>query len=724
MLKKALAGILTALLCTGCFFGTAVAATEDFRENEFTKCAENSLYELYVIGAGERSGEFYVKSKSGGEAFYSNPQNRNFSPDGLRETEKESSQLLIQIYSEKSGALRTLNSFTGAGEGKYVTVALSGDGFDAAYRINGAVKLKLKIRLTEKGFTAETDVSKINNIKNNVITNIQLLPYFSAAPYGEQGWSLVPDGSGALIYNNTEKANAAVYEKAVYGGDAAFAETVKATETEQAYMPLFGAKSNTGEYLAVIDKGAENAYINAVSATDATVYNRVYSSFKTVGSDKISIGEGVGEISANTETYDTSSPLTKKIKVSYLLAEKSADYSDLARLYREHLGLKQVNISAEPSVFLELYGGLKRKESVFGIPLTVFKKLTTVKQAKEITSYFKEQTGAEPIVSYRNTDTAIISGKIQNKYRFKGSLGSKKELEELKKLCGGNLFLENNIFSAKKGGNGFSSVSDTTVRINRNSIMLYNFNPATTLKDKKLPAAYVIKSVRLNKIYTKYFNSLNKAGFEPAFINLGNTAYSDFDTDGYISRADTVKIFGALLEKYGKNGLVYSPNAYAFAAGKYTADTPLYSSGYDIISEDIPFYQLLLSGVKEYSTESLNLDANTDVTFLKALESGASLKFTFVYGNITSVKNTQYDYLFGADFNNRKKETAEYQKKLSAVYKELGSRVVKRNSVIGEGVRLTEFDNGSEIIINYSEKAVKTEFGTVEAGNYLTVKEG
>lgn len=165
MLKKALAGILTALLCTGCFFGTAVAATEVFRENAFTKCAENSLYELYVIGAGERSGEFYVKSKSGGEAFYSNPQNRDFSPDGLRETEKESSQLLIQLYSEKSGALRTLNSFTGAGEGKYVTVALSGNGFDTAYRINGAVKLKLKIRLTEKGFTAETDVSKINNIK-------------------------------------------------------------------------------------------------------------------------------------------------------------------------------------------------------------------------------------------------------------------------------------------------------------------------------------------------------------------------------------------------------------------------------------------------------------------------------------------------------------------------------------------------------------------------------
>lgn len=100
-------------------------------------------------------------------------------------------------------------------------------------------------------------------------------------------------------------------------------------------------------------------------------------------------------------------------------------------------------------MFLELYGGLKRKESVFGIPLTVFKKLTTVKQAKEIASYFKEQTGAEPIVSYRNTDTAIISGKIQNKYRFKGSLGSKRSLKSLKSICGGNLFLENNIFLQK-----------------------------------------------------------------------------------------------------------------------------------------------------------------------------------------------------------------------------------------------------------------------------------
>lgn len=725
MLKKALAGILTALLCAVCFFGTAaVAAETDFSENEFTKCAENSLYELYVIGDGERSGEFYIKNKESGEVFYSNPQDRDFSSEGLSEAGKESSQLLVQLYSEESGALRTLNSFNGTNSGEALTVTAKDGGFDSAYKINGAVKLTLKIRLTDNGFTAETDVSKINNIKNNVVTNIQLLPYFFSSSYGKEGWTLVPDGSGALIYNNTENANAAAYEKAIYGADAAFAETVKATETEQVYMPVFGAKTADGAYLAVIDTGAENAYINATSASFNSDYNRVYASFKTVGSDKISIGEGVGEISANTETYNTKAPLTKKIKVSYLLADGNTDYSFLATLYREHLGLKSGNVSSEPSVFLELYGGLKRKESVLGIPLTVFKKLTTVEQAKEIAEYFKTETDSQPIISYRNVDSAIITGKIQNKYRFKSSLGSKKELEELKELCGGKLYLENNIFSAQKGGNGFSTFRDAAVRINRNNALVYSFNQATTLKDKNKPASYAISSAKLKSIYTKYFNSLKKSGFETAFINLGNTAYSDFNTDGYISRADTVKAFAGLIEKYGKNGAVYAPNAYAFSYGKYAVDTPIYSSNYDIIDEDIPFYQLVLSGVKEYSTESLNLEANTEITFLKALESGASLKFTFVYDNIISIKNTQYDYLFGADFNNRKAETAEYQKKLCAAYKELGSRVMKRHTVLSSGVRLTEFENGSKVLINFSEKDIQTEYGTVAAKGYITVKEG
>ena len=168
--------------------------------------------------------------------------------------------------------------------------------------------------------------------------------------------------------------------------------------------------------------------------------------------------------------------------------------------------------------------------------------------------------------------------------------------------------------------------------------------------------------------------------------------------------------------------MLYAPNAYAFGNSKYISDSPTASSNYDIIDEDIPFYQLVLAGVKEYSTESINLNSNTDTAFLKALESGSSLKFTFVYDNITSIKNTEYDYLYGADFNNRKEQAADYQKRIEEAYAALGSRVLKASRVLQNGVHLSEFDNGSRLIVNFTDADVKTEYGEVRAGGYITVK--
>ena len=179
---------------------------------------------------------------------------------------------------------------------------------------------------------------------------------------------LVPDGSGALIYNNTAKQNADSYLQKIYGEDIAFAKSVKAVVTKQVYLPVFGVKNKNGGFIAAVDAGTENANIIAESASNEFMYNRAYCTFDVAGADKISIGEGVSELSSSTETYDKKNQLTDKFTVSYMFVSKSADYSEMADVYRNHIGLKKGNVSNTPSVFLELYGGLNRKESVFGIP--------------------------------------------------------------------------------------------------------------------------------------------------------------------------------------------------------------------------------------------------------------------------------------------------------------------------------------------------------------------
>lgn len=734
MLKKITALILAICFCVACvplqssadgnvesIFDVQSSASA---ENPFIKYAENSSYELYLIDQGMRKGEFYIRNKLDGGCFYSNPQNRDMSEEGLTQSENESSQILLQLYSAKSGAIRTLNSFNGTAKGKYLTITPKDHGFDAAYKINNAIRITLKIRLSDKGLSVESDFSKVNFSKENVILSVQPLPYFSASTYGEAGYMLVPDGSGALIYNNTKKKNASQYSQKLYGTDFAFGSMTKAVDTQAATMPIFGLKNSNGGFIAVIDKGAANASISAVSAYNDSMYNRIYSSFDLVGSDKITLGNSGSAFTASAETYAYDCPLTEKIKINYLFASKTTDYSEMAALYREHIGLQQKNTSVSPSLFLELYGGFTRKESILGIPVTVFKELTTVEQAQKMVSYFADETDAAPLISYRNIDSALISGKIQNKLRVKGAIGTRKELKQLNESLNGKLYLENNIFSAKKSGNGFLKFTGIASRINRNNIVVNQYNLATTGIDSEKQESFVLKLSVLDKIYNKYLSSLTDKGFESAFINLANTAYSDFTSKKYTSRQDSIDTFTALLKNYGKNGMLYSPNGYAFKYGKYFADTPMNSSGYDLIDVDIPFYQMVLSGVKEYSTLSVNLNVNTQKMFLKAIESGASLKFTFIYDNITAIKNTDFDFLFGADFSNRKQEALAYQQELEKVYSDLNSRIVKRHSILQENVRVTEFENGNKVVTNYSDSDVTTEYGIVKSQDYIIVKNG
>ena len=41
-----------------------------------------------------------------------------------------------------------------------------------------------------------------------------------------------------------------------------------------------------------------------------------------------------------------------------------------------------------------------------------------------------------------------------------------------------------------------------------------------------------------------------------------------------------------------------------------------------------------------------------------------------------------------------------------------------------EEVRRTDFENGVSVVVNYSESAVDTPLGTVEAGGFIFAREG
>ncbi|MEG1887624.1 MAG: DUF5696 domain-containing protein, partial [Oscillospiraceae bacterium] len=366
----------------------------------------------------------------------------------------------------------------------------------------------------------------------------------------------------------------------------------------------------------------------------------------------------------------------------------------------------------------DIYGGIKKRGDFLGIPIDIFYKLTNVKQLCQILDELSDEGIGRPLAVYRNSDSALIDGKMQNKLRLKSSLGS---LEALKEK---GVFLEYNPFSAKKSGNSYSKIFDISKKISEDPIVKYDYMLSTFAINYKSSPVYLPNMSFLKKNTAKIKKSADKNKLNIAFTGAADTVYADYNQDRFKTREqnknELVEIFSTV-----QNDIVYNPNEYAIYHAKYLNDLPAEGSKFDICDRSVPFYQIAVSGLREYSVTSVNLSSDAEKQFLKAVETASSLKFSLVYQNIDKLKNTDYDYLYAADYSSWKSEIADMQKQMNEIYNEIGNRQIVQHFEISPNVYETIFQNGNGVIVNYSSSPVDTADGNVPPMGYKTViKEG
>ena len=72
---------------------------------------------------------------------------------------------------------------------------------------------------------------------------------------------------------------------------------------------------------------------------------------------------------------------------------------------------------------------------------------------------------------------------------------------------------------------------------------------------------------------------------------------------------------------------------------------------FNIIDKSIPFYQIALHGLVNYTAEPLNLSQNSEDTFLKSVEYGAGLYYTVTKENAEVLQDTKYTEYFATDYS-------------------------------------------------------------------------
>lgn len=727
MLKKLMA-VFTALLMVlimGFSFNTSadtvLSEPDGSAETGYEFITENGTFALF---ANKQNGQFYVKDKASETKWYSNPEVKKEDTTSAVFKMEQSSLLLINSYDETADILSKSNSEAMSVRKNGVTFKNIDNGFEVTYNFSALdIEIPLRITLNEKGFKASVPTDKIK--ENSTLFGLSLLPYFSAGYPDEEGYALLPDGSGSLMHFNNERVSAADYRVQIYGRDALSSAVTKPQDMYDANMAVFGIKKSQGIALAIIEKGAAQAAINAVPNNKTTPYAICYADFTLRGTDTVVLGETTGSAQSYL-MYQNDGITIDGIEISYnLVADPVADYNTMAQIYREYL-IDKYNLETKEQknkpVFLEFYGAVKKKKNFLGLPVTVTQNLSEISDISEIVDDLNDQNISSLQVILRQWTSQQLAKKADAKLSLIGSIGSKKDFKELISeinTSGGNLYPAVTFQQAAKSGSGISVYSDTVRNISNMPAGKYTFKQNTLIKDNNVSKKYFLRMTAQNELLEKILSSAEKYNINNLFLGTLNI-YTDYGKKT-VSRSKTKNNLSKLIKNTSKETslMAENPPDYVLNSIKGAVNVPFVSNGYTATDESVPFYQLAVSGILDYSGEAINLAGDVKGTFLKSLETGSALHYTFITEDNTLVDGTDLDWLYSSDYNNWKDNLTEYYKVTEKIFRiSEGGRIINHTK-LDSGIACTTYENGAKVYVNYTDSDYEVAGSVIPKCSYL-----
>lgn len=676
-------------------------------------CAENESFRMLV---DDENAVFGLESKKTGYIWWSSPPGATHDDSateilagGLR-----SSVILNYGVPEKQSENNLLRSNTDDCD---MTVTDIENGIRVDYDFGKAgFEFPVEYTLEEDHLRASLKVGNIEE-KNpaNIITEITLMETFGAASSEENGYFVIPDGSGALIrFNNGRTMETNAYKQPIYGRDITAVPQNRGAYARQICLPVYGIVKDDGNaLLAVAEKGDSNACISAkISGQSKTNYNMCSFSFTLRETDTYYMS---GSQSQQFTVFEGGEIKSDDIEVRYYpISKKDADYADVAARYREYLmdekGLTPKTKTDSAPLYIDLYGGVMKKRSVLGIPLTLKTAVTSYGQGLDILRELESSGTEEMVVSYKNWTNDSIKNKIDTDARPSGTLGGRKDFRELTDYMESRniLFYPVSGNVTFRSGNGYYAFTDAAVRVSGSYSRVVSYDRAYGVPDRNRENLSLLSPGSYGGFFDELSEGCEKAGLDGISAGaLTSSLYGDYSKNS-VSRYEAMK---KLVRGYEElcssmeNGIMADgANAYALPYVSHIKNVPATSSRFDIFDEDVPFYQIVIHGLIPYTTEAVNGSPDPDWMLLYAAETGSCLRYDMVYEQPGMLEDTEFDIYYYAGSSGWTAEAAESQQILESVLSGVSDAFIIGRKTEFSGSRVTvNYSNGCVITVDYSE---------------------
>lgn len=697
------------------------------------KVAENSYLSLTFK---KDTGEVIVFDKRKNTTWYSNPEDlaQDKVAKGINKMNLQS-QLLVN-YIDKMGNPYFVNNFTGSIRDKAFKWQLKDNGIEIEFNFKSTgFTIPVRYSLGNDYLNAEILCDKIKQNEKYSIVNVSLLPYFGAGSINDEGYLVVPDGSGAKINFNNGKSIYPEYDEQVFGRDKALNTVYKNEVKEDIKLPVFGLKKNNKAFLGVISKGEYQGGITAGVSRKKTQYNNIYSSVNFIETET----NVVMEDSANAKEVRMSSQEFNNLPSYqvryYFLYDNEANYVGMAEKYRQYLidekGLKEQdnNLNKDIPLNLELTGAIKKRSTLLGIPYNTVEVLTSYMDIQDIATKFIGSNVKNISIQYNGWAENGMKDAIPSKVSYDSRLGGKSGFNVMKDYLEQNgigFYPSADFINYYKWGNGFNKFFDTVKSVSRAPALQYEYRLSTGEKNRDIAPWYLLKPGSVLDGINSFVNSAGQNRLNSVALNsIGDMVYSDFKRNSF-SRTETGKVWEEALgvARSKMNCLmVENGNSYTFPYADLIVNVPLYSSQFDIEDEDIPFYQIVLRGYVPYFSKPINMQGDTVDYLLKLVETGTYPNYSLIGRNGELLVNTDFDYLYSPDFSLWFESIVKTYSKLNADLKKIAGQKITAHDKIDEGVYKTTFLNNVAVIVNYNDSEAYVMEAKIPAKGYI-IKEG
>lgn len=609
----------------------------------------------------------------------------------------------------------------------YADVKAAGGGTE---KETNSFTIPLEYTLQDDSVLVKISGKEFKHPTSEIITSIRVLGYFGSLDKDEQGYFLIPNGSGALVNASKQASKTESVSIPIYGTDYTIPVERKSDNDTANMLPVFGiSRANDGVFAIIEDNDAISS-IDVTKAAENGKMNTVSASFSINAVQNI----GLSDTSLSKFYVTSDVKYDGDTIIRYIFLEKeNHEYSGMASIYRAYLDLnqnrKRNSKNEDIPLYIETIGSVYGKTSTLGIVHDKNVAMTTFENDIEILKDISK--------SDINNVNLILSGwfnggeqqQLADKVEIMSVLGGNRGFEKLldyAQNCNFKIYpkLLLNSFGDKVSNSVKNKNASKTLGNKKSLIYRYDKITSNYLDDGS--QRYILTPAKQKSISDKLLNKLESRNIDSVLIDdLAYTFYSDYNNKSEFLRQHSLLQSEQILGEYSnktKELMLAKPNVNSAQFSDSYTDIPNSSGSYRIFDSSVPFVQMIYHGYADYSATSINFTSDFDTNFLKCAEYGSCLKFRFIYNedaDISSVEETDY---YAARYSRWKEKMFNSYKELNEILSPVKNAVMIDHLRLSEGIYKTDYDNGYSVYVNYNDMDYNFNGVSVKAGKAICMR--